>query len=394
MARTVRAQINPELLSWAREEAGLSLSAAAQKAQITASDLKEWEQAESQPSIAQLRKLANVYRRPLGVFFLDARPARFRVMHDFRRLPGPAQPVPSPELQFAIRRARDQREIALELFDALALTPAPFLMRAALNENPESVAARFRAQLGLTFEEQEGWRDERQAFAAWKAALEDAGALVLQAQKIDVEEMRGFSLSGEPLPVIVLNIKDAVAGRIFSALHELTHLALHEAGLCNLSEARAGTHNSKVEAFCNHVAGAILIPSQRLLDQPEIADRTEPAEWNEEQIQRWSRQFRVSREVVLRRLLLLGHVTRSFYLRKVEQYGEELKARPKPSGFAPPHQLALATAGRLFARLVLESYYKERITSSDVAGFLGLKLKHLPRIEQELQKTEADGMAA
>jgi len=53
-------------------------------------------------------------------------------------------------------------------------------------------------------------------------------------------------------------------------------------------------------------------------------------------------------------------------------------------GEAPPHTVALASAGPLFARLVLDSFHQEKITSSDVSEYLDVRLKWMGKIEQAL----------
>ena len=47
-----------------------------------------------------------------------------------------------------------------------------------------------------------------------------------------------------------------------------------------------------------------------------------------------------------------------------------------------PTGLLSRPAGPGFVRLVLDSYYNERITASDLADFLGVRLKHMPKIEE------------
>ena len=105
---------------------------------------------------------------------------------------------------------------------------------------------------------------------------------------------------------------------------------------------------------------------------------------------------RASREVLLRRLLILGRTTPEFYERKRQQYRREYaafvaaqKAKAQESGgggFAPPATLAVSTAGNLFTRLVLEGYDREILTSSDVADYLDIRLKHLPKIERAMMR--------
>lgn len=77
------------------------------------------------PSIAQLRKLASLYKRPLAVFFLPEPPRGFQALRDFRRLPAAEAEQWSMNLQAAIRRAHFQREVSLELHQALGESPSP-----------------------------------------------------------------------------------------------------------------------------------------------------------------------------------------------------------------------------------------------------------------------------
>src|ERR1035438_7238926 len=121
MGEQIRAIVKPELLVWARESAHFQPHVAAKKANVPVERLLEWETGETSPTINQLRTLANIYKRPLAVFFLPEAPEQFDVMRDFRRLPGTVRAEYSPELALAVRRARFRREIAVELAEDLGL---------------------------------------------------------------------------------------------------------------------------------------------------------------------------------------------------------------------------------------------------------------------------------
>jgi Zn-dependent peptidase ImmA (M78 family) len=99
-------------------------------------------------------------------------------------------------------------------------------------------------------------------------------------------------------------------------------------------------------------------------------------------LRRLARSFGTSREMILRRPLILGLTTNSFYERKRGEYAEELKRLPRPKGFAPPATDALSAAGKPFVRMVLRALNANQITASDVADYLGVRLKHLPRITE------------
>jgi Zn-dependent peptidase ImmA (M78 family) len=387
----VRAMVKPELLMWARTSARLDEEQAARKAQVGLEQLRSWEKGEAQPTIGQLRKLGRVYKRPLAVFYLPKPPRDFQALHDFRRLPEADIGRQTPELAFEIRRARDRREIALELYrDLTGNDPPSFELRAAVSDDPEAVALRLRTALGVERSEPLRWKNNYDALNRWRTALEDAWVLVFQAEDVTVEEMRGFSVSDTPLPVVAVNIKDAVAGRIFSMLHEVTHVMLREGGLCDVDEASAA--QQAVEVFCNRVAGATLVPSEWLLDE-DVVRGQQGVRWPDEATGSLAHRYRVSREVILRRLLMLGRTSEAFYKEKRKQFQGELEAQQElelqkqllglaTPGFVTPDRMAVSTAGPLFVRLVLASYHQEKITANDLSRFLEVRLKHLPKIER------------
>jgi Zn-dependent peptidase ImmA (M78 family) len=402
MAR-VPALVKGALLQWARESAGFTVALAAKRAQIKPEALALWETDLGHPSVPQLRRLANVYKRPIAVFYLPAPPKGFDVMHDFRRLPGEVAGTQSPELRRAIRQAHARRQAALDLYAALEGNPPAFNVTAALDEDPESTGERLRDFLGVAYEDQVRWRDEYDAFKAWRSSIETRGAVVFQVEHVSTDEMRGFSINSGPLPAVVLNISDPIRPRIFTMLHEATHLALHDSGLCDLDEEQQRPPEElRAEVFCNYVAGATLMPRSTLLAEPEVAHHSSQ-EWPEPTIAALAGRYGVSREALVRRLVVVGRATNAFYVRKREQYQREYRAfvaerariaaarraaGEKVGGGAPPHTVAVSTAGPLLTRLVLDGYDRELITASDVSDVLEIRLKHLPKVERAVLGAE------
>lgn len=395
MAISVKALVKPELLVWARTSAHLSIQEAASKAQVKEEQLSAWEGGEGQPSIPQLRKLGRVYKRPLAVFFLPKPPKTFDALRDFRRLPVEMAGRQSPELAFEIRRARARREIALDLYQELTgEAPKPFSTMASAGDDPETVARRLREHLGVKLDEASSWKTFYDAFNRWRGALEEAGALVFQAEDVETSEVRGFSLSERLFPVVVVNIKDAVVGRIFSMLHETAHLMLRQGGLCDFEE-ESPRAQERIEVFCNRVSGAALMPQASILGE-DVVRQHKGMQWSDGEITVLAQRYRVSREALVRRLLVLGKTTEDFYRKKrkelqaeYEAFQEELEQRKeqrkalglKASGFAPPDAMAVSKAGPFFVRLVLDSYHQEKITANDLSSFLEVRLKHIPKIE-------------
>jgi Zn-dependent peptidase ImmA (M78 family) len=129
-----------------------------------------------------------------------------------------------------------------------------------------------------------------------------------------------------------------------------------------------------------------LVPKNFLLVEDLVQKKEGDPNWDDGDIITLSKKYSVSREVLLRRLLILGRTTPDFYKVKRRQFKEEYKRLPekRSEGFVPPYRKALSNAGPAFTRLVLNSYYQENITSSDLSDFLGVKLKHMGQIEREV----------
>jgi Zn-dependent peptidase ImmA (M78 family) len=306
-------------------------------------------------------------------------------VRDHRRIWGEEPEGISPTLRREIDIADDRRELALELLDLQGEEPPTFRLRANLDENPNTVAARFRRTLGIELDRQFGWSRDYDGFNGWRDAIEEIGALVLQMTDVPLPEARGFSLAERPLPAVVANIKDSLRARSFTLIHELVHVALRESGVCTLDDAE------RVEVFCNHIAGAVLVPADALRADPLVAEHGDDPEWAETAIEALARRFSVSREVVLRRLLILDRTTEPFYRRKRHEYQEayrvaeerrrEEEREPRP---IPRDLIAVARSGQFLSTLVLNSYERGRITASDVADYFGVRIKHLAAIEKRV----------
>jgi Zn-dependent peptidase ImmA (M78 family) len=157
--------------------------------------------------------------------------------------------------------------------------------------------------LGVDLATQARWTAAYDALNAWRARIEAAGVLVFQMSRVDLEEVRGFSLAEDPVPVIAINTKDAPNARVFTMLHELCHVALRESGICEPDEDRLlPSEERQVEVFCNRVAGAALVPMRDLLNQGTVRGHAGPV-WSDEELHTLARRFSASRFVVLRRLL-------------------------------------------------------------------------------------------
>src|SRR3546814_6034393 len=75
--------INPALLIWARERAGLSRD----EALLRFRRLAEWEAGEAGPTYPQLEQLSEAFKVPIAVFFFPEPPNVPAINETFRTLP-------------------------------------------------------------------------------------------------------------------------------------------------------------------------------------------------------------------------------------------------------------------------------------------------------------------
>jgi Zn-dependent peptidase ImmA (M78 family) len=398
MARTPDALIRPELLVWARQSAGFSLDAAAAKLRVSEDRLRAWEAGEARLTIAQLRTAARLYKRPLAIFYLPEPPHDFQPLKDYRRLPDAQLGQLSPGLLAVIRRAHAVREAAVELRELAdePIHPAPKLDRPTTD--PERFGAAGRALLGVTLAQQAAWRDPRRALNAWLDAVSGLDVLVLQAQSIPVREMRGFSISTDRLPVVVLNGGDFPRGRIFTLLHEFAHVLLHADGVCDvLPRRQARGPTDEVEIFCNQVAAATLMPLSTFKSEPALRSPPANLRWSEDTIGSLSDKYSVSREAVVRRLYSVGLADWDYLQEKEAEYRaayqaflDEQKRKRREnerSGGPSYYRMKVRDLGRGFIESALDAYYRRAITGSDLSEYLEIKLNGLPKLEAELAVT-------
>ena len=257
-------------------------------------------------------------------------------------------------------------------------------MDISLDTNPDEAAARLRELLGITLGLQSSWKTQYEALGGWRTLVEKTGTLCFQAKGLPLTECRGFSLPEVILPVIVINIKDSVRGRIFTLLHELTHVALRQGGLCNL------TDNANLETYCNRVAGAVIFPKDDFLRFSTVArhPRGKPS-WSDAELREISNFFGGSYEAALVRLLSFSLTTEEFYRDKREELTNSyLNAKKDESGFVPPHTIELSCAGGLFTSVVIESLERNNITLADASEYLHIGFKHIRDAEVVAAKFE------
>ncbi len=388
MAKSVKALITPEVLKWARERRiRLELDYAAKKLKIDTERLEAWENGTAQPTFAQLKKIAKLYKTHISIFYLPKPPTDFRPLTDYRVLPGVSalKEEETYRLNANIVEVFDRRQILIELYELLEEPPPKVTLKINLNESSIHAAEKIRQFLDFNTKKLPRTKDHYKILKFWKRTVEAKGILVCQTSvnthlSVELKTFRGFSIAQRPFPVIVVNPKDSPYGRIFTIIHELVHIALGESIIQNTNFEEVNYQNiDPIEAFCNQVAAEVLVPHNELLEMVTLQTL-------EKDLPEISKHFHVSPEVIMRRLLTLKKISQRKYqtFRKSQQ--KKYNDKPKRDGGSVPYPTRLLSAsGEYFARTAFGAYYENKITLAELTSvFSNCDTKHLSKIESSI----------
>ncbi|WP_248749063.1 XRE family transcriptional regulator [Pseudomonas sp. MWU15-20650] len=364
---TQTAYINPVILSWSRQRAGLSEAQVAKGLMVKLERLKEWEGGQSLPSFNQAQKWAAIVHIPFGYLFLRTPPPEHLPLPDLRTVGGVFPDKPSLNLMDTVRDVLRKQDWYLEYLQDHEGSPLSFVGSFNIRSPIKDVVADIRRVLGVTDAfARMGYEDYVRALVN---GAEEAGILVMRSgvalgnthRKLDVSEFRGFAISNPMAPVVFINSADAPTARLFTLMHELAHIWIGSTGVSDGSSQSA----RQEEAFCNAVAGEFLAP--------ELVFR---AHWDsdihwEENLGPVAGRFRVSTLVIARRARDLGYITNdqygAYYRRVLQEYRDK-----EGSGGDYYRTAAIRNSTRL-SRAVLAEAHSGRILLRDAGKLLGVQ---------------------
>jgi Zn-dependent peptidase ImmA (M78 family) len=378
--------VQPKVLRWARELAGLSVPDVAKKLKNSVEEVEAWETVpgEAAPSYTQLETLAHdIYRRPLAIFFLPEPPAEIPPRTEFRTLPDNDMDSLAPSTRFLIRQAHAYQISLEELFHGK--NPAERLiwrdLRLSLKASLARQASHIREFLQINVETQVAWRDDDEALKIWRRNIEAVGVFVFK-NTFKQSEISGFCLQAPEFPIIMINNSTTKTRQIFSLIHELAHLLIHVNGLSKFDHnyiALLPNHEKQIEQFCNAIAAEVLMPSddcqRQTQDWPQNIERVQ-----EDQIAKVAERYHVSREVVLRRFFNDNRVGRLYY----ETKAREWEAQRRPSGSGNYYATQGVYLSERFMKEVFTRHYRRQLSLEDAADLLGIKPKSVPQLEERI----------
>jgi Zn-dependent peptidase ImmA (M78 family) len=390
-------KVNPKILRWARETAGLTPEEAVKKLAlkeargVSAVDrLAALEMGEDMPSRPMLVNMAKKYRRPLLTFYLSAPPKTGDRGQDFRTLPEGKTFADEALLDALIRDIQARQSMVRSVLeDEDEASPLPFIGSMKITDGAPAVLASIRETLLFSLSEFRSQANAEKAFALLREAAEAAGIFVILRgdlgnyhTNIDLHTFRGFALADPIAPFVIINSQDAKNARAFTLLHELAHLWLGQTGVTGVSGEDA---ELSIERFCNGIAGEFLLPMAEI--RALQIDTTSDMETLEHQISGYASKYNVSSSMIAYKLYKADSIDedswkqlktmfRDKWLESQRREKERRKGKKGPSA----NKVDAHRLGSGLIRLVVRMMDAGALSTTKAGKVLGIKGQRIPAL--------------
>jgi len=346
-------KLSPGGLRALRETSGYSVEEIAKRLKTSKEKIVSVEEGKSSFTLIQIKKLANIYRRPLTAFFSSSIPELPKVP-DYRinrekRL--------TPQVYLAERRAHYLSERIKELSVKRSQIPS-----FSEGLSADELAKEFRRRLKIELIKSQK-PDELLAY--YKKVLEDILTIIIIEYPLKADDVRAFSIYSD-VSVIVLNEEDKSSIKLFSLFHEVCHLLKKTAGICSLEIEQ---QNQDMESYCNLFAAEFLVPSDDLESEVKRFGQI-----GDEAINQLTEIYGVSKQVIMIRLLWLRYVEK----KKYEQFKKKVQEGVKQKRFGRRNwdKVFLNRVGNLPLKEIKLAYGEGKITFYEATTVLDLKTKY------------------
>lgn len=396
------ADINPMILKWARETAGLSVDEAAPRvgfansSKSSASDkLDAVEQGKTAPTRRQLERMSTVYHRPMTTFYRRQIPAPEDHGVDFRTHPAAVAREINGRLDALIRDVLvKQRIVKSILEDDEDSQSLPFVGALSHDTSVDKAVGYLNSFFEVREKETPGQRfaTADALFNALRRKLESEGVFVLllgnlgsHHTTISETAFRGFAIADSIAPFIIINDQDAKAARSFTLVHEFVHVLIGATGISGPPPIEsAGKSVRTIERFCNDVSGNFLLPdfAMRLDEHYESTENAIPM------IDMISKRHKVSEAMIAYRMWRKGILSAETYSTLAAYYAERWRAfkerqreRGKENENGPSYfVIKKHKLGQPILNLVGEAIRSNEMTYTKAAQVLGVSPNNVKKL--------------
>lgn len=374
------ANINPQMLTWARERLGLSVSEFAKKLAQNEDKLVAWEEKKAKPTFKQAINLAKKAHIPFAYLFLPEPPVEQALLADLRTVGSHQLGKYSLELSDTIKLMQGRLFWYREFLLAEGASKLDFVGSFQNNLDVNALVKTIRNKLDLNTLTRKGdWEDYYRTLVN---KIEALGVLVMRqsflghhTRPLRVEEFRGFALVDDYAPLIFINHADAPGPRLFTLMHEFAHLWI---GVSGVSDLNTSTEKES-EQFCNAVAAELLVPEIEFKQYWASNLKN----W-QEQLPALAAHFYVSQWVIARRALTFGYITKSAYQQFIDAENKAYQTRKKQGGGPSYYITKQSQVSKNFTQALVNDALNGNTPLREAANLMQMKPANLSKLAMEL----------
>jgi Zn-dependent peptidase ImmA (M78 family) len=317
MAQYPKVNIDPSRFEWAINRSGID--------EKTINDrfkkFNDWISGIDQPTMNQLSEFSLLTHIPIGYFFLDNPPSETIELLKYRTLQSHPHYSPSRNMLDTILHMTNLQDWMRQYFINTGNTKNIFVGSLNNTSTVEAISNEIRSNLNIEVD----WFSKISSSNTWdnfkyiRNKIQALDIIVMVTgivgsntrRSLDINEFRAFAMIDDYVPLIFINAKDTHAGRIFSLIHELAHVAIGFNHLLNFDFYRGDKIYNDIEILCNAIAAEILVPI-KVFELCWSEDKTED---NFKKISNIAKYFKVSEVVIARRALDREYISKDNYVK-------------------------------------------------------------------------------
>lgn len=332
---SIAVDIQPEIIKWALKQTKEDRIDAA-----LLNNIQHWLDGTKVPTFNQIEDFSKKACIPLGYFFLKTPPKENIKLIDYRTVDSVALIEPSRNLIDTISEMEAVQEWMETYRQDVGYEKCVFFGLTSNSNDSDSIARSIREYLEIPVQWYEKTDNARGSFSYWREKLNQAGVIVMMngvvknntRRPLNTDEFRAFAMANEWAPLIFINAVDTDGARLFSLLHEATHIALGRNDLFNDRQNSISTVSS-IETLCNAVAAELLVPNNCFLLAWEQSEKKEN---DLERFSELAKVFHVGITVIARRALdnnlIDGALYRKIANQVIDQYNQSKQEKTKNGG--------------------------------------------------------------
>ena len=373
------ALINPNIVSWAIQRSGLTVSDISKKLSIKEEKLAEIEQGEAGIAFGKAKQFAKITNIPFGFLFLNELPKEDNLaLPDLRTIDSKDLSEPSQALKEIIRLNQERVEWYRAYLSELGVEENSYVGCLSKADTKEMVTYLTKKLKVYKV------KDAKDYYRQLVKSVEELGIMVMHdsnlghhTKPLDIEEFRGFAIADDLAPLIFINTADSLNAQLFTLIHELAHILKGESGVSDNSVSSV----DPTEQFCNAVAGEFLVSKKEFIKQWNSLDETSL----DLTFDILAKLFYVSRNVIARRALTLNYIDEQQYENYIYKIREDFLASKKKSDGGPSYYVVKnSKLSSQLSQAVISQTLSGRMLYRDAGYMLGIKPSNIEKFAQNV----------